>query len=147
MIIHFKSDEYKRLSNIQPCKIILDEIEYNSIEHAYVSAKSNDPEWQIYCQTETNPIKVKKQGRALQLPDNWNTLKIQIMKECINQKYNQEPYHTLLMSTGTKYIQEGNWWNDTFWGVDLKTDPPIGQNLLGKLIMEKRSSLLIESVF
>lgn len=147
MIEHFKSDEYKWLSNMEPCKIIIDNIEYASVEHAYVSAKSSDPEWKMFCKTEPNPRIIKRKGRELVLSPEWNTLKLSVMKQCIDQKYSQEPYRELLLSTGNEYIQEGNWWNDRFWGVDLKSDPPVGNNMLGKLIMEKRDSLLLESLF
>lgn len=37
------------------------------------------------------------------------------------------------------YIQEGNYWGDTFWGVDLKKRE--GENNLGKLVMEIREKL------
>lgn len=147
MIEHFKSEEHSWLSNMEPCRIIIDGIMYSSVEHAYVSAKSSDPEWKKYCTTELNPRVIKTQGRKLTLPDNWDEIKLSIMRECIEQKYNQEPYRELLLKTGNEYIQEGNWWNDTFWGVDLKSIPPKGNNMLGKLIMEKRSSLLLENLF
>lgn len=147
MIEHFKSEEYSWLSNMEPCKIILDGIEYSSVEHAYVSAKSSDIEWKKFCMTELNPRIIKTQGRKLVLVDNWDEIKVSIMRTCIDQKYNQEPYRDLLLKTGNEYIQEGNWWNDTFWGVDLKSIPHKGNNMLGKLIMEKRSSLLLENLF
>ena len=37
------------------------------------------------------------------------------------------------------HIEEGNWWKDKFWGVDIKTRQ--GENHLGKLIMKIRKSL------
>ena len=61
------------------------------------------------------------------------------MAECVKQKFNQEPYRTKLLETGTLHIQEGNRWNDKFWGVCLKTNK--GENHLGKLIMDVRSAL------
>ena len=51
----------------------------------------------------------------------------------------KNPYRTLLLETGNEYIQEGNWWNDTFWGFCLKTNT--GENKLGKLIMKIRNEL------
>jgi predicted NAD-dependent protein-ADP-ribosyltransferase YbiA (DUF1768 family) len=44
-----------------------------------------------------------------------------------------------LLSTGNSEIQEGNWWGDKFFGVDLKTGE--GQNLLGKMIMDIRKEI------
>lgn len=70
---------------------------------------------------------------------NWDSLKIEVMRECINQKFNQEPYKTLLIETGDVFIQEGNFWGDTFWGVDLNTKT--GENRLGEMIMEIRAKL------
>ena len=61
------------------------------------------------------------------------------MTNCLEQKFNIEPYKTKLIETGNKYIQEGNRWNDKFWGVCLKTNQ--GENNLGKLIMNIRAKL------
>jgi len=142
MIEHFKSEKYEWLSNFKPCIIVLDGIEYSSVEHAYVSAKSDSIEWKEFCRTELNPAIIKKQGRELTLPSDWDVKKLVIMKLCIDQKYDQEPYRSKLIETGSEYIQEGNWWNDTYWGVCLKSTPPVGSNILGKLIMEKRTNLI-----
>jgi len=62
------------------------------------------------------------------------------MSECIEQKFNQEPFKALLLATKNEFIQEGNRWGDKFWGFCLKTNQ--GENNLGKLIMKKREGLL-----
>jgi predicted NAD-dependent protein-ADP-ribosyltransferase YbiA (DUF1768 family) len=41
------------------------------------------------------------------------------------------------MKTFDGHIEEGNWWNDTFWGVCRGK----GHNNLGKLIMQIRGEL------
>ena len=46
----------------------------------------------------------------------------------------------LIEMTGNSTLIEGNWWNDRFWGVDSKTG--IGENHLGKLLMELRAELV-----
>ena len=43
-ILEFQG-EYRWLSNFSPCEIILDGITYKSVEHAYMSAKSENEEW------------------------------------------------------------------------------------------------------
>lgn len=58
------------------------------------------------------------------------------MKELLIKKFNQEPFRQKLIDTGDVYIQEGNNWNDIYWGVCIKTNK--GENILGKLIMEIR---------
>ena len=139
MITEFQN-EYRWLSNFAPVKIKLDGLEFPSVEHAYMSAKSDDAEWKKFC---SNPINkagdVKRQSRNIELKENWNDIKLDVMRECVKQKFNQEPYRTKLLKTGTQHIQEGNRWNDKFWGVCLKTNK--GENHLGRLIMDVRSAL------
>lgn len=136
MIKEFQN-EYRWLSNFAPVKIILDGITYPSVEHAYMSAKSDDKDWKEYC---SNPINtagdVKRRSRSIKLKDNWNDIKLDVMRECLNKKFIQEPYRTKLIETGNTYLQEGNRWNDKFWGVCLRTNQ--GDNRLGKMIMEIR---------
>lgn len=144
MIEHFKSDEYAFLSNFTEVTIKLDGIQYKSVEHAFMSCKNDSVEWKEFCKNEPDPGIVKTKSREVQLIDNWDTLKIDVMRKCIDLKFNQEPFKSKLIETGTKYIQEGNWWNDKFWGVDLKSTPPEGKNMLGLLLMEKRHQLISE---
>ena len=139
MITEFQN-EYRWLSNFAPVKIKLDGLEFPSVEHAYMSAKSEDAEWKKFCSNPNNKAgDVKRQSRNITLKDNWNEIKLDIMKECVNQKFSQAPYRTKLLETGTQHLQEGNRWNDKFWGVCLKTNK--GENTLGKLIMEIRATL------
>lgn len=105
-----------------------------------MSAKSDDVEWKKFCSNSNNKAgDVKRQSRTIRLKDNWKDIKLDVMAECVKQKFNQEPYRTKLLETGTQHIQEGNRWNDKFWGVCLKTNK--GENHLGKLIMGVRSAL------
>lgn len=139
MITEFQN-EHRWLSNFAPVKIKLDGLEFSSVEHAYMSAKSDDVEWKKFCSNPNNKAgDVKRQSRNITLKDDWDKIKLEVMKECVNQKFSQEPYRTKLLETGTQHIQEGNRWNDKFWGVCLKTNK--GENHLGRLIMDVRSAL------
>lgn len=105
-----------------------------------MSAKSDDIQWKQTCTDENiKPSKIKKMSKDIVLVDNWESIKVEVMRECLNQKFSQEPYKTLLLETGDTFIQEGNYWGDTFWGVDLNSNS--GENRLGKLIMEIREKL------
>ena len=140
MIKEFR-DEYRWLSNFTPVKIILEGIEYPSVEHAYMSAKSDSMEWKSKCaDKQMTAAKIKRDSQSITLRGDWEECKVEVMKECINQKFNQNPFKKWLIDTNLELIQEGNTWNDTFWGVDIKTGE--GQNILGKLIMDKRDELL-----
>lgn len=138
MIKEFQG-EYRFLSNFAKVDITIDGITYRSVEHAYMSQKSDDIEWKNFCKITESPAEVKKKSRKIKLVDNWDDIKIKVMRECIDQKFSREPYKTLLLETGDLHIQEGNRWKDKFWGVDLGTR--VGRNILGKLIMGKRSRL------
>ena len=76
------------------------------------------------------------------LRSDWELIKVSVMRELLVQKFFQSPYQNLLINTGDEYIQEGNRWGDTFWGVCLKTNT--GSNNLGILLMEIRNDLLLE---
>lgn len=52
MIREFQG-EYRWLSNFAPVLIKLDGI-YPSVEHAYMSAKSDDMKWKLFCQDRNN---------------------------------------------------------------------------------------------
>lgn len=138
MIKEFQG-EFRWLSNFTPCHINLDGRDFTSVEHAYMSAKSDSADWKDFCQKEMSAGLVKKRSRYIQLVNNWENIKVDIMRECISQKFEHPFLKEKLLATGNVHIQEGNMWNDKFWGVCLKTNK--GQNILGKLIMEKREQL------
>lgn len=132
--------EYRWLSNFAPVKITLDNIEYPSVEHAYMSAKSNDINWKHQCaNTNKTPGQIKRLSRAIRLIANWDETKLKVMALCLHQKFNQEPYKSKLKNTVDAILQEGNNWGDEFWGINLKTGK--GQNNLGQLIMNIRAGL------
>ena len=62
-------------------------------------------------------------------------------EETFNTKLNPENYQKLL-ETGSKHLEEVNYWGDTFWGVHKNdsSEPGVGENNLGRLLMEIRES-------
>jgi ribA/ribD-fused uncharacterized protein len=133
-------DGYEWLSNFAPCEINFNGRCFASVEHAYMSAKSNDLEWKTFCSDANNsPGKVKRKSKKILLREDWESIKVEIMYQLLELKFSQEPYRTLLLNTGNILIQEGNRWGDTFWGVDLNTN--VGENKLGLLIMQIREQL------
>lgn len=150
MIAQFQG-EYRWLSNFAECPILLDGIIYNSVERAYMSAKSTSSieieleghrtmvTWKTFCQiAKTNGI-VKKQSYKMPLVDGWDDKKQEVMFYCLKRKFQQEPYRSKLIATGNTHIQEGNHWGDVYWGVDLKTGK--GLNILGRMIMQIRENI------
>ncbi|MBZ4283927.1 NADAR family protein, partial [Streptococcus pneumoniae] len=76
-------------------------------------------------------------GRQTSLVENWDTIKAQVMLDCLRSKFNDNLYlKDKLLSTGDRYLEETNWWADRVWGVYFKDGK--GCNMLGKLLMQVR---------
>lgn len=129
---------YRWLSNFSPCKVMLDGIEYDSVENAYQAAKTLDPEIHKSFQ-HIKPGHAKKLSESLIIREDWDIVKVPIMRDLLLQKFSAPAYKKLLMETGSRVIEEGNEWGDIFWGVCLSTGK--GKNMLGKLIMSIRDNL------
>lgn len=143
MIEHFESEEHAWLSNFELVDIEYKGAIYPSVEHAYQSAKSDDPAWKLKCQDRNiKPGKIKTISKDIPSVDNWVSIRVDVMRECVRKKMVQEPYRQKLIDTGHVHIQEGNHWYDAFWGV--RTDTGKGQNYLGRIIMDIRDELLFD---
>lgn len=131
--------DHKFLSNFYPCKIMLDDVEYPSVEHAYQAAKTTDTDDRKPFHQHPLPTagQSKKLGRKLKIRPDWESVKLQVMEELLIQKFADSTLKKQLQETGDAKLIEGNWWGDTFWGVDQKKG---GKNHLGKLLMKIRDS-------
>ncbi len=140
MVIEQFQGEYRWLSNFYPVRIKYGTLTFPSVEHFYVAMKTKDvvTRTNIAAMDEHSAKEVKRLGKKLGRPD-WDTLKLSVMAFGLRQKFNQEPFKSKLKATDNMIIEEGNTWNDTFWGVDHHTRK--GENNLGKLIMKIRAEL------
>ncbi len=110
--------EYRWLSNFAPVKIILDNAEYQSVEHAYMSAKSEDIEWKKFCADKDNSAgKVKKASKEIQLREDWNSIRLKTMEYCLWQKFTQQPYRKQLLNTDGITLYEFNSHHDNYFGI------------------------------
>lgn len=128
--------EYRWLSNFWPAEVELDGIKFPSVEHAYVAAKIND----LSVRKSLVGMKageVKKFGRGLKVRDDWEQVKLPVMRNLVRQKFQHEELKQKLLATGEAELIEENYWNDTFWGVCKG----VGENNLGKIIMEIREEI------
>jgi len=139
MIVTFTTEDNRWLSNMSLVDIELRGVVYASVEHAYQSEKSKDQAWKYFCFDSSNsPAVVKKKSKEIILREDWDEVKLKVMEYCLRKKFEQKPFLTKLLLTGSENIQEGNYWGDIFWGVDLKAIPNYGENHLGRLIMKIR---------
>lgn len=137
-ILGFTGDN-KWLSNFEPCTILFEGQLYKSVEHAFVASKTVDKDVRKSIQLLENAGKVKKFGRTITLRDDWEEIKVEMMRQFLIQKFSQDPLMQKLINTGDAFIEETNYWNDTFWGVCNGK----GENTLGKLIMEIREDIKV----
>jgi ribA/ribD-fused uncharacterized protein len=133
-------DEFRWLSNFAPCGIEMDGDRYPSVEHAYQAAKmpAGYHREQIKFRSAGAAKKYVQQPSVCRLLDpEWHSYKIDIMLDCLMQKYTDGIYYELLLATENYYIEETNAWKDTFWGVYNGR----GKNVLGEMIMAIRDEL------
>jgi ribA/ribD-fused uncharacterized protein len=133
--------EYEFLSNFYPCEVMLDGVKYPSTENAYQAAKTT-PENRsgfVNCTAADS----KTLGRKCKMRSDWDEVKISVMRDLLVQKFapGTELAEKLIKTQGSELV-EGNHWGDVFWGVCKG----VGQNHLGKLLMEIREKLIQETV-
>lgn len=131
--------EFEYLSNFHPSKITRWGIEFPTVEHIFVAAKTTDMKLRREIAQISTPAKAKKFGRKLKLRPDWEEVKYQEMREAIRGKFaDPRLMHQLQMIEGE--IVEHNTWHDNTWGActcQRCANRP-KQNWLGRLIMEVR---------
>jgi ribA/ribD-fused uncharacterized protein len=137
-------DEYRFLSNFYSCRVIYGGIEYPSSEHAFQAAKSIDLSTRLTVRDLPTASQAKRYGRhKIKLRDDWDELKIDIMRHIVFLKFVQNiDLRDKLIQTSPRELIEGNDWGDTFWG----TVNGVGENWLGKILMDIRSIFISQKV-
>ena len=59
------------------------------------------------------------------------------MLSFVRAKFTYPDLQEKLLATGDAYLEEGNYWNDTTWGVCNG----VGENRLGKILMQVRDEI------
>lgn len=148
----FTKPETRFLSNFYPhkkdgskcpvdVKVIYNDIEFDCVENAYQAAKFLDKTQQIQF-SKKSPYETKAywEENKNYRPD-WNDIKLNVMKDLIWQKFsNSKELTQMLLDTQDAILEEGNDWDDTFWGVCNG----VGENNLGKILMAARERLKIK---
>lgn len=131
--------EYRFLSNFHECPVYFEGMLYPSSENAYQAAKClTIPMREAF--VDISPKESKKLGRKLdqagQTRKNWSSIKFDVMRVILAEKFHRNlNLRRLLVETEKKYLEETNYWNDTYWGVCNG----VGTNNLGILLMATRS--------
>ena len=131
--------EYRFLSNFYPSPITYEGIRYPTVEHAFQAAKSLKASDKFCIAALSTPGKAKRAGRGLKLREDWEAVKLNVMKYLLILKFQDKVLKEKLLETKGKELVEGNYWLDYFWGVCAGK----GQNHLGKLLMQVRDELSV----
>lgn len=132
-------NQYAFLSNFYPTQITYKGLTYKNAEAAFQAQKcSFDAEKRQFCDLDGK--NAKRRGRHVKLRKDWNNIKLTIMHDIVKAKFEQNPkLLKQLLYTGNTKLIEGNYWHDTFWGIDIQTN--VGKNNLGKILMCVRDEL------
>ena len=130
------SGQYRFLSNFWLASFVWEGIIWPHSEAAYQAAKFTREQWHEFALM--SPSQAKKEGQLRSIRDDWDLVRVDIMRSIVTAKFEQNPIlmRKLIATCGAK-LEEGNTWKDRFWGVC----PPgsnNGENNLGKILMEIR---------
>lgn len=139
---------YRFLSNfypVFPATIELDGFNYATVEHAFQAAKSvpSNKDFRKSMQLITSAGYAKSLGNKVELRENWEEIKLEIMEDLVRQKFTKnENLKKQLLETGSSILMEGNYWKDDFWGIYIDKQGNVrGENHLGKILMKIRNEL------
>ena len=136
-ITWFEDPPYEFLSNFHAATVLLDGVEYPTVEHAYQAAKTLDRSEREHVGSAPTPAAAKERGRQVTIRPDWNDRKVALMRDLLAQKFSDPVLRKRLAATAPLELIEGNTWGDRFWGVYEGQ----GENWLGRLLMEIRDGI------
>jgi len=157
-IMFFARDraDFPFLSNFYTCEIEIDGQLWPHTEAYYQSQKSENPRYHKRILEKEKPSwskhigdsrighpKLHKRSWFRKHPEDlrldWNERKVDVMKIALQAKFtqNKELQQALLNTYPAELIEDSK--RDTFWGCGKDGS---GNNMLGKLLMEQRASLM-----
>lgn len=144
-IARFKG-KYHFLSNFSASPLAVAGRSYQTVEHAYQSAKANSEEERRAIIEAATPGKAKRLGRKVKMatPSMWDGTKDGLMKYLVYQKFKQNrELKDMLLGTGDAELVEGNQHHDNYWGacICVECSDKFKQNKLGIILMEVRDML------
>lgn len=122
-------------------------IQWQNGEACFQAFKANDLDTFFDVAESESPGHAKGIGRRCHMREDWNDVKVDVMREVIRAKFSpQNPKLALrLLATGYAELVEGNTWGDAVWGRPLGhyrfAGTKKGENLLGQLLMQRRAEL------
>ena len=129
------------LSNFYECPVYYKGLLYGSSESAYQAQKCKDEsqKYKFLIDGEwSSPVDSKNHGNEVDIVDNWDSIKDQVMFEVVLNKFIQnKDIAEKLLGLSCYNIEEANGHGDTYWG----TVNGQGENKLG-LILDSIADIL-----
>lgn len=134
------------LSNFYATPVPYMGVTWKTSEHAFQAAKLTGGDFERI-QKIPSAGHAKIFARSCPKPLDWDDRKVQVMREVLLSKFTaSQQLRTWLMETGEARLIEGNTWGDKYWGAVLFRGGWLGENMLGKLLMELRVDLRIAAL-
>jgi ribA/ribD-fused uncharacterized protein len=133
-------EHYRFLSNFEESPIEYEGHTYVCTEGAYQASKS------VHTAIKEKFVRLKGTeakalGKKIAIRGDWDKIKVDVMLEITRIKYKHKNLAYKLLQTGSKYLEETNWWGDQYWGVCNGA----GNNYLGHILMKVRKELIEKS--
>ena len=137
-----QTDAFAEFSNFAPYGVSMEGLWWATVEHYFQAQKFNDAGYREKIRASHRPRDAKTLGMTRKLPirEDWEEVKVDIMRAAVLQKFRTHPnLAALLEATGDRMIAE-NAPMEGFWGCGADG---VGLNWLGRLLMEARASLRV----
>ena len=134
------SDDYGVFSNFAIFTITVSGKKWPTTEHYFQAMKFDSKSDQEEIRKSKTPMEAARKGRdrRKKLKKNWESIKVNIMREALFAKFTQHSdLKEMLVNTGDAKIVEHTE-NDSYWGDGVNGS---GKNMLGRLLMEVRVML------
>lgn len=148
VFFHKKTDSHWILSNMASCPLEIEGVPFKNSEHLFQTLKFATPESITAVYQSNSPKMTAKHYQKLggHRREDWEQILVDVMKFCLQQKYEQCPeFKKELDSTiGYNIVELQDRKNDkessraNGWGVKTKGQNYVGANLMGRLLMELR---------
>lgn len=130
-------------SNFAPYAIEINGAVWPTSEHYFQAQKFRGTSWEESVRLCASPFEAAEIGRRRDLPlrDEWENVKVDVMRRALRAKFEQHPeLQRLLESTGDRRLVERAR-DDSYWG---EGPHGTGRNMLGLLLIELRTSFRIK---
>ncbi len=130
--------KFEFLSNFHETPVRHEGQVYRCSEGAFQAAKFMDPAFRArFAELDGPAAKRLGKTRHHSFRQDWETAKLQVMREVLEAKFSDPALREALRATAGTDLEERNTWGDTFWGVSKGR----GENQLGKILMKLRDQI------